>query len=151
MNKPRKSSVIIIFQFMLLGVCAIFLGWTLYQNWFLKQEAVMLSSELGFRRAQADFIRGHLWLYEIKSFKIGTEGELPTDGISEPTGRYEGSYEIRALLTYDGSPAAVVDIRRVLVETYNQHMRQMHEKPEWFDANGFRIPNSKTNVKTASP
>jgi len=105
----------------------------------------MLSAELGFRRAQEDFIRGHHWLYEIKLFKIGSEGEVPTKGISEATGRYDGPYEIRALLTYEDSPSSIIDLKRDLIEAYNKHMRQMYENPGWFDLNGFRIPNVRTN------
>jgi len=151
MKKPRISTAIIATQFGILAICATFCGWLLYQNWFLKQNAKLLASELGFQRARADFVRGHHWLYEIKLFKVNNEGAVPTDDSAEPTGRHDGPYEIRAVLTADDYPAVCTEIRQILVDAYNQHMHQLYEKPEWFDANGFRLRHSKTNSGATLP
>jgi hypothetical protein len=97
------------------------------------------------------FVHGHQWLYEIKLFKVNDEGAIPTDDTLEPTGKHEGPYEIQAKLTDDDYPAACTEIRRVLVDAYNQHMHALYEKPEWFDANGFRVLHSKTNSRVTLP
>ncbi len=151
MKKPRISTVIITIQFVAIVLCLGFLGRALYQNWFLKHDAKMLSNELGFQRARADFVRGKRNLYEIKTFTYKTDGTFIIDDTSAPTGRHDGPYEIRVLLTSDDYPSVHKEIRQVLVDAYNQHMHQLYEKPEWFDANGFRVLHSSTNSKNGLP
>lgn len=138
-------------QFVAIILCLGFLGRALYQNWFLKHDAKMLSMELGLQRARADFVRGHRILYEIKTFTYNTNGTSFIDDDSAPTGRHDGPYEIRALLTDGDYPSVHKEIRQVLVDAYNERMHRLCEKPELFDANGFRVLHSSTNSKSVLP
>jgi hypothetical protein len=52
MTKPKISTMIIAAQFIILAVAVVFLGHVLYENWFLKQTARLLASELGYERAR---------------------------------------------------------------------------------------------------
>jgi hypothetical protein len=118
-------------------------------NHFLKTNAKMMASETGFERARYDFVQGRRFIYEIKFFTQSSEGTVPTDGISQPTGRYDGPFEIRAMLTCADFPAVWTEIRRSFIESYNQHMHQLYEKPELFDANGFRVVHQKISSGVA--
>lgn len=90
-------------------------------------------------------------MYEIKLSKIDPDRSGFEDYLPEPTGKKDGEYEIYSLLTPDACPDSYIAIQQVLIDNYNLHMHQLYEKPEWFDANGFRVANPKTNSHSLRP
>jgi hypothetical protein len=142
MRKLRISTLFIIGQFILLLVCVVFLGITLWHKYFLKIRAKEFAAEAGFADATHNFSRGKFYLYEVKLYKFDADdsGTVPTDGIIEPAGKTDGQFQIYYFLVNQNWPKVHQEIQQAFVDAYNQHMHQLFLHPEWFDKNGQRIP-----------
>src|SRR5579859_6030096 len=150
MKMPGISTFVIVAQLIVIVICIGLIGWMAYQNWFIKSTAKMIASQLGFHRAQADFQRQRRRLYEIKLVTSNPDRSDFDDDVTQPTGKSDGPYEVYALLTSDAYPASHIEIRQALIDGYNLHTHQLYEKPEWFDANGFRVTNPKTTARSTT-
>ncbi len=142
MKRCRKSTVVIASQSLILAVSVAFLAWSRWENWFVKNEAMQLASQVGFERARSDFVRGRVKLLELQAFKLNPDSSVPTEGAVVDTGRFDRTFRVWSLLMNEDFPipGAHREIQQTLVNAYNQHMHQLVEKPEWFDTNGFRAP-----------
>jgi hypothetical protein len=152
MKKPRTSTVIIACQIMLFLICLGFLGFVLFDNYFLKMEAKRYAAMAGFDQATRNFLRGDYCLYEIKLFKVdaGYSGTVPTDGTTQPAGKMDGQFQVRYFLVDENMPKWHQKIQQAFVDGYNDHMRGYFEHPEWFDKNGQRIPLHELQKQTTN-
>jgi hypothetical protein len=146
MKKSNAAIIIIVGQSLLFMFCIGLLGRALWQNHFLKDYATEYVKEAGFADARENFVRGHLWIYEVKLYTDNVEGSGPsrTDGTIEPTGRMEGKCEVWSFLVCEEFPGPHREIQQAFVDAYNQHMRDYIEHPEMFDQNGYRVPARKS-------
>ena len=145
MKAPRISTWIIGAQSIAILFCLIFGSLEMYHNHLLKITGTTFAQQLGFYRAQTDFVRGRRWLYELKLYALETTGSLPTDGTTESTGKRDGPYEIQDLFVCKDYGADTIAVWKTMVDAYNEHTHQFYEKPEWFDKNGFRVGRPKSN------
>jgi hypothetical protein len=151
MRKIRASTLVIVGQLALLLACLVFLGITVWHNYFLKLTAKDFAAQAGFMAAARDFAHGRRELYEIQLYKFDIEkdsGTVPTDGTSQPTGRNDGPFQIRALLVNQRYPVVHQEIQKAYVDAYNQHMRQIYDKPQLYDSNGLRLPGAAKPAST---
>lgn len=144
MKAPRISTWIIGAQSIAIIFCLIFGSLEMSHNYLLKITGTIFAQEVGFSRAQADFVHGRRWLYELKPYALDTSS-LPTDGATESTGRRDGPYEIQSLFVCKDYGADTIAVWKAMVDAYNQHMHAFYEKPELFDKNGFRVARPKNN------
>ncbi len=153
MKLPRVSTLIIVGQFILLLICLGLFGYSLMNNWCLKEEAKKYAIEAGFAEATHNYLRGDYCLYELKLFKFDADdsGTVPTDGTTESTGKTNGIFHIRNfLVSQKGFEYGHQEIQQAFVDAYNEHMHHYFDHPEWFDKNGQRIPlhDLKQNTNT---
>lgn len=150
MKLPRIRTLIIACQFILLLVCLGYLAVVLFRNYCLKFEAKRYATIAGFEEARHNFVRGNIWLYEIKQYKTDTEGSgpVPTDGDVEPANKTEGQFKIYYFLISQDSEYGHLEIQQAYVDAYNQHMRQFFDHSEWFDKDGYRIPLHELKQRT---
>jgi len=122
----------------------------LVRNYCLKLEAKQFAASAGFEQATRNFVRGHIWLYEIKRFKFGADdsGTVPSNGDIKFSDKTEGRFQIFYYLVDEGFPKGHLEIQQAYVDGYNEHMHQFFDHPEWFDKNGHRIPLSDLKQQT---
>jgi|SRR5215469_13587001 len=149
MRAPRTSTLVIIFQFILLLVCLWFLGFFVVMNYEVKMTAKEYASQAGRSNALRNFLRQRPSLYETKLYEWGEDsGPIPTDGTTEPANKREWGLPVLYYMVSKDSPKAYREIRQAYVDSYNEQMREYFEHPEEFDVNGLRLwesPTGKTN------
>jgi hypothetical protein len=147
---PRVRTLIIVVQSILLLVGLGFLAIVLFCNWGLKMEAKRYAITAGLEDAQRCFQKGNIWLYQIKQFKVDSDGSgpVPTDGDIEPSGKMEGRVKVYYFLVDQGFEYGHLEIQQAYVSSFNEHMRQFVDHPEQFDTNGYRIPPNELKQRT---
>ena len=153
MKRPRRSTLIIAGQFILLAVCLVFLGMLAWQNFFLRMLARNYIEEAGASEARFNYVRGHNWLYEMKVYKFDADdsGTVPDDGSVKPTGKTNGPFQVYSLLVNKDYPAVHQEFQHIFVDAYNRQMNLYYQHPEWFDKSGLRIPMHELQSNTNTP